>query len=67
MTGALVTLTDSRGAARTIRTGKRGNFRFEEVAAGETYIVSVTSRRYTFAPQVVSVTENITDLIFTAQ
>ena len=66
LANALVTLTNSRGDARTIRTGRRGNFHFTDVAAGETYILSVTSRRYTFAPQVIYVTEDLTDIVFTA-
>ena len=64
LTNALVTLTDSRGIARTQRSGNRGVFRFSEVAAGETYVISVSSRRYRFDPQVVNPTQNISDLTF---
>ena len=67
LTNALVTLTDSQGNSRTILTGKFGRFRFTDVASGETYIISVSSKRYTFAPQVITVNEDITDLIFSAQ
>ena len=67
LTNALVTLTDSQGNSRTILTRKLGNFRFEDVAAGETYIISVTARRYTFASQVVTPIEDIADLSFSAQ
>ncbi len=63
---ARVTLTDSSGTARTILTGKLGAFRFDDVAAGEVYIITVGSRRYTFQPQVISVTENLTEVNFTA-
>jgi len=65
LTKAQVTLTDAAGNARTTLTGKFGNFIFREVAAGETYIISVTARGYTFAPQIVTVNEDLTDLIFT--
>ena len=67
LTNAIVTLTDSRGGSQTIRTGKFGNFIFREVAAGETYILSVSSKRYTYAPQIVAPTENITVITFTPQ
>ena len=67
LTNARVTLTDSQGIARTVLTGKFGRFRFTDVAAGETYILSVTSRRYTYAPQVITVTEDVTELNFTPQ
>jgi hypothetical protein len=61
---ARVTLTDMSGNARTVLSGKLGNFRFTDVQAGETYIVSVASRRYIFQPQVVTPTEDITELSF---
>jgi len=49
------------------RTSSFGYYRFDDVLAGETYIVSVTSKRYSFAPQVVSVFEELTDLDFTPE
>ena len=64
LAGATVTLTDSRGDARTIQTRKFGNFRFTNVAAGETYVISVQSRHYGFAPQVVTVNDDLTGLVF---
>lgn len=64
---ARVTLTDSMGGTRTILTRKRGAFRFDDVEAGAVYIITVNSRRYTFAPQVISVMENLADINFTAQ
>ena len=66
LVNALVTLTDINGNARTILTKKFGTFRFDDVAVGEIYIITVTSRRYTFQPQVISVTENLTNIDFTA-
>ena len=67
LTNALVTLTDFEGNSRTIRTGKSGTFRFTNVAAGETYILTVTSKRYTFASQIITANEDLTDVNFTAQ
>lgn len=64
LTGARVTLTDSQGNSRSVSSGKSGSFRFTNVMAGETYIISVKFKRYSFAPQVVTVTEDITDLDF---
>ncbi len=64
---ATVTMTDMNGNTRTARTGSRGYFRFNEVEAGQTYVVSVSSKRYSFAPQVISVMEDLTELNFTAQ
>ena len=64
---ALVTLTDLSGSSRTVLTGTFGYYRFSEVAAGETVIIAIVSKRYHFQPQVVTVTEDIEDLNFKAQ
>ena len=61
---ATVTLTDQNGNTRTARTTSFGYYRFDEVAAGQTYIVSVRSKRFQFAPQVISVTEDLSELNF---
>lgn len=66
LVNAFVTLTDLNGNARTVLTKKFGNFRFDDVTAGEAYIITVTSRRYTFEPRVVNALENISDVNFTA-
>ena len=61
---ARVTITDMNGTARTILSGKFGSFRFTDVQAGETYIISVAARRYIFQPQLVTSTGDITELNF---
>ncbi|HLM59848.1 MAG TPA: DUF2012 domain-containing protein, partial [Pyrinomonadaceae bacterium] len=66
-TNVLVTLTDMQGESRTVLTGKGGRFRFTNVTAGETYILSVSSKRYTYAPQVITVNEDLTEVSFTTQ
>ncbi|MCY7346654.1 MAG: carboxypeptidase-like regulatory domain-containing protein, partial [Pyrinomonadaceae bacterium] len=67
LSNTLVTLTDSQGVSRTVLTGKFGSFRFNEVAAGETCILRASSRGYTFAPQIISPTENISGITFIPQ
>ncbi len=64
---AIVVLTDMQGVSRTVKTSTFGYFNFENVEVGETYTVSVMSKRFQFASQIVSVTEEITDLNFTAE
>ena len=64
---AFVVLTDRNGATRTVLTNSFGYYRFADVAAGQTYVVAVRHKRYEFAPQVVSVTENLNNLNFAAQ
>jgi len=61
-----VLLTDSFGNTRTMRTSAFGYYRFEEVAAGQTCVFSVRSKRYQFAPQVVTIMEDMEELNFAA-
>ena len=64
---ARIVLTDMQGNSRTVSSGAFGYFRFAEVEAGETYILAAISKRYKFAPQVLSVSEDIDDISFIAQ
>lgn len=64
---AVVTLTDSNGVTRTARTGTFGYYRFDDIAAGQTVIVTVISKRFTFTPQVVNITDNLNELNFAAE
>lgn len=64
---ARVTLTDENGATRSATTNSFGYFRFDNVAAGETYVFTISRKGYGFAPQVINVTEDLTELIFTAE
>ncbi|MDQ4122259.1 MAG: carboxypeptidase regulatory-like domain-containing protein [Acidobacteriota bacterium] len=63
---ALVTLAAPNGETRTALTGAFGYYRFTDVRAGETYVLTVVSKRFQFAPQVVSVAGDINELNFTA-
>lgn len=62
---ARVRLTDAAGTVRYATTDRRGFYRFDSVAAGETYIFNASFKRFEFAPQVVYVTEDVNDLNFT--
>lgn len=59
---ATVTLTDSNGVSRSTVTSTFGTFSFEDVEAGGTYVLRVSSKRYAFAPQVVSPSDDVTDI-----
>jgi hypothetical protein len=65
---AFVTLTDSAGNTRTSGTNLFGYYRFDEVRAGDTYILTVNNKKYLFAdsPRVVNVQENLSDIDFIA-
>ena len=58
---AIITLTDDAGSVRTVRTGSFGYYRFDELATGRTYVIRVTGR-YTAAPRIVQLVDNLYDL-----
>jgi len=66
LVNATVYLTDSQGIFRSVRTTSFGYYQFDDVVAGQTYVIAVVSKRYQFAPQILSVSDNITDLNFIA-
>jgi CSLREA domain-containing protein len=65
---ALVTLTTSDGVSRTAQTGKSGYFSFGEITAGETLIISIRAKRFTFAEpaRVIFAAEDLSDVNFVA-
>jgi hypothetical protein len=67
VSNARVVLTDANGASRTSLTNSFGYYRFTEVPAGETCVFSVRHKEYQFAPQVLTITDNIGELNFTAE
>lgn len=64
--GAAVVMSNMNGQTQQTRTSLFGYFSFENVEVGQTYIFSVISNRYQFAPQVVTVTDEINMLNFNA-
>lgn len=64
---ALVVLTDRHGMSKTAQTGTFGYYGFEDLSAGETYIIQVISKRYRFDPQVVTLFEDLSEINFIAE
>jgi hypothetical protein len=64
---SVVTIGGAGGERQSAVTNPFGYFRFESVRAGETYTISIFSKRFRFAAQVVTVNEELTELNFTAQ
>jgi hypothetical protein len=63
-----LSLTDSNGQVRTARTTSFGYYRFDDVQAGETYILSAIGKRYTFSQpvQVLNINEETDAVNFIA-
>jgi hypothetical protein len=65
--GATITITDSEGVSRSVATSDRGRYQFVDVPSGRTYTMTVASRRFTFIPRVISVTDELANLDFIAE
>jgi hypothetical protein len=65
---AQVRLVDQSGQTRTALTSPFGYYRFNDVPAGENYVISVASKRYTFSQpvQLLTVNDSADDVNFTA-
>lgn len=66
ISGANIYLTDAAGIARTTQSDAFGYYSFAEVPAGATYTFSVRHKRHRFHHKVITVTENLTEVNFTA-
>lgn len=64
---AIVSMTSQTGETRTAKTDSSGNYRFEDVRAGETYVFSVSASGYQFNSQVVTISEDLVGLNFTSR
>lgn len=64
---AVVSMTDSSGVTRTVTTSTFGYYQFEDVSVGETFVMSVASRRYRFGPRAVQVLDSLSDVNFIGQ
>ncbi len=66
---AIVSITGQDGSSRTAITGAFGYYSFEHLVAGSTYIVSVRSKRFTFAnaTRVISPVDSVGDIDFIAE
>ena len=64
-----VSLTDQTGVVRTTLTGSFGHYRFDDIEAGQTVVISVAAKRYVFASptRIVTVQEELADIDFTAE
>ena len=67
ISNAVIYLTDANGNTQATRTSSFGYYRFDDIEVGQNVIIQVSARRYSFAPQVVTVNEELANLNFTAQ
>ncbi len=63
---ARVRLTDSQGVSRTAISTSLGYYRFDNVRAGDAYVVNVSSKSYQFTPRLINVFDDLTSVDFIA-
>ena len=61
---AIVTLIDSQGVRRTATSSSFGLYTFADVRTGDTYTITVTSKRYRYTPRVMVINDNLANLDF---
>lgn len=61
---AVVSLIDGNNVRRTATTGTFGQYNFENVVAGGTYTLTVSSKRYRFAPRQQVISASISNMDF---
>lgn len=64
---AIVQLTSPNGSVFQVRTSTFGYYRFDEVLAGQTYVATVASKRFTFSPRTLSVASELFDVDFVGE
>lgn len=64
---ARVYLTGQNGETRTAITNSFGYFSLSDVQAGESYIITVLSKSYTFLPQVITVSGDLDNVNFSPE
>lgn len=63
-----VTITYPNGQTQTAVSGSFGYYRFAQIPVGETYLISVTAKKYNFSPpvQICMILDDTQDINFTA-
>jgi hypothetical protein len=64
---AKVRITDPQSQVREAFTNHLGYFAFANVASGQTHTITISSKRYTFLPQGITVNSNLNNISFVAQ
>jgi hypothetical protein len=64
---ARIVMMDQDGMLWSAMTGPFGEYRIDEIPAGNTYFMNVSHKRYSFGSRVINVEDNIAGLDFTAE
>jgi hypothetical protein len=65
---AMVTITSANGSTKMAISSTFGYYRFDDVTTGETYVISVSTKRFTFnrPSNIIAVLDNVVGVDFVA-
>lgn len=63
----MIYVTDQNGDFRSVRTNQLGYFRIDGVEVGHTIIVKIYHKRFQFKMRIVTINEQLSDLVLTPQ
>jgi hypothetical protein len=65
---AFITITASNGVTQTVQSGAFGAYKFTGIAVGESYVLTVTARKYSFqqSSQIREILDDTQDINFVA-
>lgn len=66
VSGARVSLSGIGSEERTVTTNSFGYFKFENVEAGQSYLIAVSHKLLSFEPRLVTVEDSVEDLVISA-
>lgn len=65
--GALVTITNlNTGEVSRTQSSAFGNFRFEDLPVGNSYLITVDGKRFRFVERLITLDDDLTDIVMTA-
>jgi hypothetical protein len=66
VSNARISITDTAGNVKTATSNPFGKYRFKDLRVGETYFITVTSKRLKFTPQTIGIAGDINELLLVA-
>ena len=64
LTGATVYMTTADGETVQSNASWKGEYHFDDIAAGQTVVITVFAKRFRFEPRTVNITEDLTEVNF---
>ena len=66
---AQISLVEDNGTVHVARTGSFGYYRFDDIISGQTVVLMLNSKRYTFSQstRLITLNDDLTDLDWIAQ